>query len=79
MKIELQNITPSSGYDSNLILLGQLQENRSTYYDNPITMTLRRKDKVITYVKRNQNFFILNLALLGQVMLVRSKAMSISR
>lgn len=43
------------------------------YYNNPIAMTLIKKSQVITHAKRKKNLFILDLATLGQVILVRAK------
>ncbi len=60
--IELHNIALAPEWDSNLILLGQLQETGITYYDNSATMTLMRYGKVIAYAKQTQNLFTLDLA-----------------
>ncbi len=60
--IKLKNVALAPGCDSNLISLGQLQETRIIYHDNPIAMTLIQQGRVIAHAKRTQNLFILDLA-----------------
>ena len=63
-------------YDSNLISLGQLQENGIRFHNNPITMTLKRGKNIIAYTKRSHNLFVFNMAIPGLVM--SAKVMAIT-
>lgn len=58
--VKFHNVALALNCDSNLILLGQLQENRITYHDNPMSMILIKNGKVVTKAKREQNLFILD-------------------
>lgn len=80
--IELHNVAIIPGCDSNLILLGQLQESGITFHDNILAMTLMRNRKVIAQAKRDRNLFTLNLAQPGKAMAIISKqpkAMAMTR
>ena len=74
ISIELHNVALAPTCDSNLILLSQLRKSGITYNDSLTAMTLIKKGKIIAQAKRNQNLFTLNLALPGQAMSVKAKA-----
>ncbi len=76
--IKLYNVALAPNYNSNLILLGQLQKSGIIYYDSPNAMMLMRKGRIIAQARRDQNLFILDLALPGQAMSVRTRAMAIT-
>ena len=76
--IELQNVALAPGCNSNLILLGQLQESSITYYDDPSLMTLIRGGRTIARAKKSHNLFTLDLAMPGQIMSAISRAMAIT-
>lgn len=42
------------------------------YYDNLIIVTLIEKNQVITYTKKKTNFFMLDLAISSQIILVKA-------
>ncbi len=79
--IELYNIVLAPRCNSNLISLGQLQETRIIYHDNPATMTLMQYGKVIAHAKRTRNLFTLDFAHLGRTMAltIQPKAMATTR
>ena len=60
--IELHNLVLAPRCDLNFIFLGQFRKSEITYYDNSAVMTLIKDGKIIAYVKKNQNLFILELA-----------------
>ena len=64
-------------WNSNRILLGQIQKNGITYYDSPNAMILMRDSKTIIHVKRSHSLFNLNLAMLSQIISTIDKAMVI--
>lgn len=76
--IKLHNIALTLRYNSNLILLGQIQESDITYHNNTSIMTLLRSSKVIIHTRRSHNLFTLNLTMPGQIMSAIGKAMVIT-
>ena len=72
--IQLEGVALVPEYESNLILLGQLQDNKITYHDNSASMLLMQDGKPIAYVKRNRNLFVLDFAMPGQIMQVNGIA-----
>ena len=70
--IELHNVAYTPECNSNLIFLGQLRESGISFHDDPTTMMLMRKRKVIAHAKREQNLFVLKLAAAGVAMTIRS-------
>lgn len=76
--IKLQNVGLVPVCNSNLILLGQLQENGITYHDDPSLMTLMRGGKTIARAKKSHNLFTLDLAIPGQIVSAISRAMEIT-
>lgn len=66
--VKIHNVALAPDCDSNLILLGQLQESGITYHDNSTLMILMRNGKVIAKAKRKWNVFIPNLAIPNQAM-----------
>lgn len=60
-RIDLQNVVLATKCDSNLISLGQLQENGISFYDNPISMTLMKDGEIIEQAKKSWNLFVLDL------------------
>lgn len=64
--IELHNVALVPDCDSNLISLGQLQENSITFHNNPTTITLMRGGKIVVHAKRGHNLFTLDSAMPGQ-------------
>lgn len=74
--IELHNVALAPNCDLNLISLEQLRESGILYHDNPSIMTLIRGGEIIAHFKKNYNLFILDKAMLGQVMSAISRAMT---
>lgn len=68
--IRLKGVAYAPKCDSNLISLGQLRNSNIIYVDNPNTMTLIQGDQAIAHTRRDQNLFILNLAIPNKVMQV---------
>ena len=66
--IELYNVAFVSQYNLNLILLRQLRVNGITYHNQPDVMMLMKDGRAVTYARREQNLFVLDLAALGKVM-----------
>lgn len=54
--------------NSNLILLGQLRDNNIIYVDNKDAITLVQEGRIVVHVRRDQNLFIFDLAILNKVM-----------
>lgn len=77
--IKFHNIALAPGYDLNLILLSQFWESGIIYHNSPTAMTLLKKSKIIAQAKKNQNLFILNLALQSQTISVKTKAMAVKK
>lgn len=57
-------------YESNLILLGQLQNNKITYYNNYTFILLMQDSKPIIHAKKNQTLFMFDFVTLGKIMQV---------
>lgn len=75
--IELQNVALALDYDSNLISLEQLQENRITYHNDPSAITLMRNGEIIALARRERNLFMLDLIRPGRAMAtISQKAMA---
>ena len=49
--------------NSNLIFLGQIYETSVFFYNNPFNILMIKNEKIIIYVKKSCNFFILYLAI----------------
>lgn len=59
--LKLRNVTYTLDYNSNLIFLGQHYDSNIIYVDISKTITLIQSDQLITYLKCDQNLFILDL------------------
>lgn len=75
--IELLNIVLTRGCDSNLILLGQINENGITHEDNLLRIILIKNGKVIANATRSYNLFIFDCTTQGKVILLYRKNKSI--
>lgn len=64
--IELYNIAYTPEYNLNLISLDQLRKGEILFHDDPMTMTLIREEKVITYAKQKGICLFSNLLQLEQ-------------
>lgn len=75
--IKLEGVTLVPDCESNLILLGQLQDNEITYYNNASLILLMQDGLPIAYARRDRNLFILDLATPGKVMQVNTNIQAI--
>lgn len=66
----LLNVTYTSKYDSNLILLGQLCKSGMSYHNHPDFMIFMQEESIIGIAGRYKNLFILETGLKGKAMLV---------
>lgn len=53
---------------SNLIFMGQLQENRITYHNTDLSILLMQDEVPIAHAKKDQNLFILDFTTSGKTM-----------
>ena len=62
-----------SKYNLILIFLGQLKESKITFYNNPTSMIQIKDRKIIIYIRKNWNFFILNLVMPKKIIKINYK------
>lgn len=70
--IRLYNVAHTSKCNSNLISFSQLRKNGILFRDDPMTITLTREEKVITYTKQKRDLFDLKLAAARAAMAIKS-------
>lgn len=70
--IKLVEVTLITDCKSNLILLGQLRDNRITYHNNRSSIFLMQDGQPIAHVRRDRNLFILDIATTGKVIQVNA-------
>ena len=72
-KLIFPNVTYTPNFNSNLISLGQLQENSIAYYDYPESMILKQGRKQIGLATRRKNLFVLDTcqSVIGKAILVK--------
>lgn len=66
--IELEGVALVLECKSNLIFLGQLRDNKITYHNENTHMLLTQDGLLIAKVRRDQNLFVLDLAILRKIM-----------
>lgn len=65
--IKLKNMALVTEYESNLILLKQLQDNKIIYYSKNTQMLLTQDSLLIAQAKRDWNLFILDFTTLKKI------------
>ena len=68
--LKLRNVAYAPDCDSNLISLGQLCDSNIVYVNNAEAMTLMQSGQPIAHARRDQNLFILDLAIPNKAMQV---------